>query len=150
MARDSDRLFDWGESVDVFLSGWIHQGTFFRHAYIHRCNAKFAGIEFTTLVECPDNALGTKALVKRTLGYQPPTRLINKTPTGLLLILRTGSVVGPKATVSIPKLSFTTARARIFMPTRRWFNNTRSAFAGRDILSHVCPSIDASQNKLIL
>ena len=96
----------------------------------------------------PDNALGTKPSMNNACGYQLPTRLINNTPTGLLLILRTGSVVGPKATVSIPKLSFTTARARIFIPTRRWLNNTLSAFAGSDILSQVFPSIDASQINL--
>ena len=101
------------------------------------------------MVCCPRQRIGRKMPVKSALDHQLPTRLINKTPTGLLLILRTGSVVGPKATVSIPKLSLTTARARIFIPTRRWLNNTLSAFAGNDILSQVCPSIDASQNKFI-
>ena len=46
------------------------------------------------------------------------------------------------------KVILTTARARIFIPTRRWLNNTLSEFAGRDILSQVCPSIDASRINL--
>ena len=104
-----------GSVPEVF---WLNQSNVLRHAALIDIVPISQSLKSRPWYAFPDNALDTKMPIKSDLEHQLPTRLINKTPTGLLLILRTGSVVGPKATVSIPKLSLTTARARIFIPTR--------------------------------